>query len=731
MTLTGSGGVGKTRLSIKVGEHVLRDFADGVWLVELAAILDSLLVPRTVAIAIGLRDEPQRPVIDMLSDYLRDKQILILLDNCEHLLDACAQLADTLLKHCRNLKILATSREALGVMGEAAYRVPSLGLPDIQQLLEKFRDYESVRLFEERAQLARIDFSLTLENAPSVAKICNRLDGIPLAIELAAARVSAFSTEQIAKQLDESFNVLTGGSRTALPRHQTLRASMNWSWGLLTESEQTLMRQLSVFAGGWTLEAAQAVCDGNALDLTSALVKKSLIMVDQKSESDTRYHFHELVRQYAYERLSETGGIHLLRERHLYYFLKIAEEADLNLRGGEQVHWLNQLKVDHDNLRVALDWALSNNAEAGLRLVGALWWFWRVCGYISEGCEWMSKVLVLPNGVARTQLRAKVLYGAAFLESIRYDNAKAQALYEESLSIYTEIEDKPGIADALNGLGFLAERLKDWETSRTHFEAGLKTGSEVQNKHAVAVSLEGLGMIAKQYRAWTTARTLFEQFLAMERELGNAIQIAHALRRLGGIAFAQGDIAMARSRFEESLSIFRELNFKQFIAILINNLANLAHYQGNYEEASTLYNDSLNLLQEKDIGFESNHAMVLCNLGYVAYRRGQQAHARELFKESLLLYQKLEEKEGSALCLVSLAGLLASSGKPRQAVSLISTAQAVFDKMDTQLDPKDKAEYDHNLEIVRTQLDEASFEIAWAEGRAIILEDAINYALED
>jgi predicted ATPase/DNA-binding XRE family transcriptional regulator len=260
VTLTGSGGVGKTRLSIRVGEQALQYYADGVWLVEFASILDPLLVPRTTAIAIGLRDEPQRPVIDMLSDYLRDKKILLILDNCEHLLDSCAQLADTLLKRCPALKVLATSRETLGILGESIYRVPSLQLPDLQKWLENIRFYESVRLFEERAQLIQADFSLTLENSPVVAKICTYLDGIPLAIELAAARVGTFSIEQIEARLRQSFDLLTTGNRTALPRHQTLRATIDWSYDLLSLAEQILFQRLSVFVNGWSLDAAQSIC---------------------------------------------------------------------------------------------------------------------------------------------------------------------------------------------------------------------------------------------------------------------------------------------------------------------------------------------------------------------------------------------------------------------------------------------------------------------------------------
>ena len=313
LTLTGSGGVGKTRFARKLGEQLLENYADGVWLVELASLNDPTLIPQTAAMAFGLRTEFGISYTDLLINFLRTKSVLLILDNCEHLVDACAHLADTLLRNCPHLKILVTSREPLEISGEALYRVPSLGLPDLQYRLDTLRDCESVKLFEERAQLLQFDFSLTPGNASSVVQICRRLDGIPLAIELAAAKVSVLSVEQIARQLDESFNLLTGGSRTALPRHQTLRASMNWSWDLLATEEQIWMRQLAVFAGGWTLEAAQAVCDGDALQLTEALVKKSLFMVNQEEAHQTLYRFHEIVRQYAYERLLESGETDLLK----------------------------------------------------------------------------------------------------------------------------------------------------------------------------------------------------------------------------------------------------------------------------------------------------------------------------------------------------------------------------------------------------------------------------------
>ena len=409
VTLTGSGGVGKTRLSIKVGEQVLGNYADGVWLVELAPILDPLLVQRTIAVAIGLRDEPQRPLIDMLCDYLREKNLLIILDNCEHLVNICALVTNTLLKSCPRLKILVTSREPLQVTGEALYRVPSLKLPALGTLPDVVRDCESVKLFEERAQLVQFDFSLTQENASSVVKICQRLNGIPLAIELAAAKVGIFSAEQIAKQLDESFSLLTGGSRTALPRHQTLRASMNWSWGLLTKAEQIFLRQLSVFAGGWTLDAAHAVYDDEVLELTHSLVKKSLIVADREADRDTRYCLHEIVRQYAHEKLVAAGEEENSRSRHMKYFLQFSEQAEPDLTDPTKMQWYRRLNDERDNIRSALRWADQTDVEAGLYLSSRLGTFWWIFGP-REGNYWLSKFLQKSESHSYPGARALALY---------------------------------------------------------------------------------------------------------------------------------------------------------------------------------------------------------------------------------------------------------------------------------------------------------------------------------
>ncbi len=328
VTLAGVGGIGKTRLAIQVGHQLRPDYAHGVWFVPLDSISDPLSVPQTVASVFGIREGIDRQVIETLKNVLRPKTALLILDNCEHLLDACAHLINTLLRHCPNLRILTTSREILKMEGEATYYLPSLSMPEGGDSLAKISEYESIQLFVERAALALSTFQLTKENAQAITDICRRVDGIPLAIELIVARLNILNVEEISKQLQKSFALLTNHSRTSLSRNQTLQASIDWSWSLLTDTEQAFLRQLSVFAGGWTLEFAQSVCDGDALNLTNSLAQKSLIIVEQELDRETRYHFHEILRHYAYQKLVESGEEETVRTRHLKYFLRLSEQIE-------------------------------------------------------------------------------------------------------------------------------------------------------------------------------------------------------------------------------------------------------------------------------------------------------------------------------------------------------------------------------------------------------------------
>ncbi|HXQ33448.1 MAG TPA: adenylate/guanylate cyclase domain-containing protein, partial [Anaerolineales bacterium] len=403
VTLTGSGGTGKTRLSLQVAADLLEKFDHGVWFVELAPLTDSDLIPQTILSTIGVQEQQGKTPLEVLKEYLHEKQTLIVLDNCEHLVSASAEVANKLLNAAPKLKILASSREALGVKGEMSYPVPSLSLPDIKHLpvIEQLSQYEAVRLFIDRALLVAPHFLVDKDNAPHIAQICCRLDGIPLAIELAVARIKMLSVEQISKRLDDRFRLLTGGARTALPRQQTLRALIDWSYDILSENERLLLRRLSVFAGGWTLEAAEEVCSGDSietyevLDLLTQLINKSLVVViaEGSQSGETRYRMLETIRQYAREKLLEVGGNEVVRNRHLAYFVKLVEQAEPELYRSNQVFCFNKLDDEIDNLRMAMEWALVANIATGLQIASIPWRFWNVRGFPGELGDWFKQLL--------------------------------------------------------------------------------------------------------------------------------------------------------------------------------------------------------------------------------------------------------------------------------------------------------------------------------------------------
>jgi len=464
VTLTGSGGCGKTRLSLQAAGEALTNFTHGVWLVELAPLADPGLVPQTLIAVLNLREDNQRASLQVLADYLRAKNILLVLDNCEHVIEACAQLSEALLQACPKLKILASSREALGIAGEMPYRVQSLKTPNPEQLpsLEALSEMAAVRLFLERAAIVKPDFTLTKDNAAFVAQICFRLDGIPLAIELAAARVKVLSPEQIAARLDDRFRLLTGGSRTALPRQQTLRAMIDWSYSLLSEPEKTLFRRLAVFVGGWTLEAAEQVCAGqndilshDILDLLTRLVDKSLVF-SEESRGEIRYHRLETIRQYAREKFFETDEAEIIRNQHLAYYVKFAEIAEGHMRGRARAAWTHRLEAEQDNLRTAMEWGLARNPESALRIAASLPVFWMAGGFSAEGFRWIQQSMVeymeKIGEDEQPSLRAKGLGGLAFLYISLGDNTNGKRVAEQSVELFRQSQDKSGLAYSLVSL---------------------------------------------------------------------------------------------------------------------------------------------------------------------------------------------------------------------------------------------------------------------------------------
>lgn len=737
LTLTGAGGCGKTRLALQVAADLLEEYPDGVWLVELATLADPTLVPQTVASALGVREEPGRPLFATLSDYLSPKHLLLVLDNCEHLVEACATLANSLLRGCPKLRILATGREALGIAGEVAWRVPSLSLPFLHPLppIESLTQYEAVRLFIERATAALPAFTVTNPNAPAVAQICHRLDGIPLAIELAAARVKVLSVEQMLARLEDRFRLLTGGSRAALPRHQTLRAAVDWSYALLSEPERTLFNQLSVFAGGWTLEAAEAICAGEGieeyevLDLLSRLVDKSLVVAEEGADGEVRYRLLETLRQYGHERLLASGEASGTPQKHAAFCLALVEKADSELQGPQQASWLDRLSTEHDNLRAALRWSVeSGEADAGLRLGGALWRFWEIRGYLSEGRQWLMELLALSGDAARTAARAKALHGAGVLAHDQGDYQKARVLYEESLAIRRTLMDKRGIAGLLNSLGILARGQGNYPQARTLYEESLSLFRELEDKRGIAQVLNNLGNVAHLQGDYALARALVSENLAIQRELGNKRRIAYSLNNLGEMAYHQGDHAGARALFEEGLALFRELGDKQNIATILNNLGGFQIDQGDYAAAHALYEESLAMRRE--LGDKQGIASSLYNLGTVSGYRSDSAAACALWQESLAIYRELGNQQGIAGCLKELAGVAGAQGLPERSARLFGAAEALRQAIGASLTPRERADYERNVAAVRATLSEDTFATLWAEERAMTLEQAIAYALE-
>lgn len=738
LTLTGAGGVGKTRLALRVAAAALDAYDDGVWLVELASLGEPGLVPQEVNTVLGLDEQPGKSLTRTLTDYLQTKHLLLLLDNAEHVLAACAQLADTVLRQCPRVTVLVSSRERLGVPGEVTYRVPSLSMPDPGRdaAPQSVGDYESVRLFRERARLHLPHFAVTEQNAPALASICRRLDGIALAIELAAARARAMSIDELNRRLDQRFALLTGGSLTLPRRQQTLRAAIDWSYDLLSDAEKAVFRRMSVFAGGSTLEATERVCAGDGiethdvLDLLASLADKSLVLVEERTTS-TRYRFLETVHQYAVERLRERGDEANGFQRHLAYFLELARAAEPQLTGKDQQAWLDRLESEHDNVRAALTRACATggDAEVGLRLACAVARFWLVRGYLTEGRGWLSRLLAaFVHGEQST--RAKALNWAGALAWKQGDYAAARTLYEQSLAIHRELGDRGGIGAVLSNLGLLAYEQGDYAEARTLHEESLAIDRELGDRWGVAVSLMHLGSLASAQGDHASARPLYEESLAMFREIGDRGHIANALRSLGALCSRQDDDAVAHALYDESLAICRELRDRAGIARALYGLAITARHRGDHSAARSMHEESVAIF--RDLGDREGLANSLQDLGVVAAARGDYREARALQEESLEIYRALGERPGIAASIEGLAGIACAVGAPARAACLWGAMERLREEIGAPLVPSERREHERAVADARAALgDDAAFEAAWREGRAMSLERAIECALEN
>jgi predicted ATPase/DNA-binding SARP family transcriptional activator/DNA-binding CsgD family transcriptional regulator len=710
LTLTGAGGSGKTRLALELARDLVRVYPDGVWLTELAPLSEDELVPQVVAETLSVAEQSGRSLPDALVDNLREKKMLLMLDNCEHLLEAVARLADVLLDYCPHLRLLATSREALGVEGEVVSQVLPLSLPDVDGSLAagELARYDAVRLFVDRARLRLPNFEPTPRNASAMAEICQRLDGIPLAVELAAARVGTLSVEQIAERLKGSLKLLSG-KRTALERHRTLQGALDWSYEQLAEQEQALFRRLSVFAGGWTLEAGEVVGAGDGveeevvLELLSRLVDKSLVVAGATGESEMRYAMLEPLRQYAQEKLKDGKDTDVVHHRHAAFFLTLAQQAAPELTGPEQTKWLERLDSEHDNLRAAISWSLEEE-KVGLALpLGcALRRFWLRRGHLSEGRSWLLRLeqqyrsLRAESCTARESMLVKVFEGTGWLAEGQGDYELAERMFQRSLRLYKRLGDEKGVAVARGNLGSVALFRGDRDGATKLLQASL----------AVLRLLKG-----------------DREIRSLDREL------ACVLNYYGALASSEGEQAWAVARYEEALQLARRVGDVQLIAVSLNNLGYTNLVYGDPEPATLLLEEALAKAQEvRDMLLIAN---VLINLAFAALIQVDHRRVRTLIEEGFPLLKKAGDKQLVAECLEITAAMAGAQEKSERAARLWGAAEDLRDKIKAPLPADEWAILKPYLDAARARLNDRAWEEPLVQGRAMGPEEAIEYALSE
>jgi predicted ATPase/DNA-binding CsgD family transcriptional regulator len=700
VTLTGAGGSGKTRLAIQLATLVKDEYQDGAWLVDLAALREPVLVPQLVAQALGVRLAPEKPVLELLIHWVESKNLLLILDNCEFLIDACMQLAQQLLSGSTGLRILATSREPFAMTGETIYPISGLACPNFNEVFrskpQDLMQYDAMRFFVEHVRTGNPDFSITSENAYAIAEICRRLDGLPLALELASSRSNVLTPQQISERLDDRFSLLVSHQRSDPdPRHKTLRAAIEWSYYLLTPPEQMLLRRLSVFTSGFSLAAVGSVCAGEeieynqVLELLSMLVSKSLVVAQTLQRGEARYSFLETIREFAQEKLISSGEWQEIKDRHLQYYLKLTEEISEKLNGQYQQIWLTWLEGEYDNIRAALAWSLeSKRIEVGLRIGIAMYQFWTIRDDVEEGLVWMERLLAPADEGTFPAVRANALAYASFLAGFR-GNTEVQIKYGNEAATIAEAVGEEGkliLRFALSGLAYGARAAGDYQTEFNAMQRVIQLNRELRDAYQLGVTLSVGSFSAMALGEYDTAHAMLDEGLTLLREAGNTYRIAMALNFSGDLSRCEQNYLRAQTAYEESISLLREVEARRDLA------------------------------------------SALQNLGHACLHLGDLERARALFNESLALQLTLQNIPGMAECLIGFAALAVVCGFAAPGARILAAAVAIGGQRIVSAWAATRMEYEYYLALIHARMTETELQAELAAGEALSLEQAVEYA---